>query len=43
MLKQMSVGSEKEKKLFVVLHSLTKSGSSTECYSAFKDEHDKMS
>ena len=39
----MSVGSKKDKKLLSVLHSLTKSGSSTESYSETKDECDKMS
>ena len=43
MLEQMSVGSEKDKKLLSVLHSLTKSESSTECYSDMKDECDEMS
>ena len=39
----MLAGSEKDKKLLSVLHSLMKSGSSTECYSDMKDEHDEMS
>ena len=39
----MSVGSEKDKKLLSVLHSLMKSESSTEYYSDTKDECDEMS